>query len=167
MPGPRIVYQNWIVEIGVDPSRKNLSITENGVRPNERVIKAVREAMEKLSPQEREFIERYFFRGESYSQIAQELNMRVYRIERLHRRAVNKLKRHLAGFVRQEYDLEADIGGTCPICNSPFREEIDSLIKNKTERETWRKIIKALKIHYNITVKTPQILIGHQKYHLT
>lgn len=164
----KIIYQNWIVEIGIDPSCKaSYDSKVSRLKPNDRVIKAVRETLDKLSRVEREFVERYYFHGESYSQIAKALNKRIERIDGLHRRLVNKLKRYLADFVAGEFDLEVEIGANCPICNSPFKDEINNLIKNKKEEETWKIIIKKLKNDYGIEIKSPQILIGHKKYHLT
>ena len=163
----KIVYQNWIVDIGFNPARKPSPFDSIGAPPNERVTKAVREALDKLSAVEREFVRRYYFDGESFSQIATALKKRPKRMEHFHRRVINKLKKHLGQFVKKEYGIKIEIKSGCLICNSEFRDEIDLLIKNKKEKETWKKIIRTLRDDYNITIKTPQILIGHRKYHIT
>ncbi len=167
MSNTRLLFQNWIVDLGFDPGHKRILLdTDNVIIPNERIIKAVRLALGKMSKNEREFIERYYFEGESYIKIGQALRWMPYRIEALHRRAVKKLRKHLAFFVKKEFGIEIEIEYECPICNSPSKGEINELIKVKKPEETWKKIIKTLKEKYGITIKTPQILIGHQKYHI-
>nr|MBN2278393.1 hypothetical protein [candidate division Zixibacteria bacterium] len=166
MSGKRLVYCDWIVKIGVDPRhRYSLPYLNNNIQPNERVVRAVREALEHLSPLEREFIERYYFKGESYRKIALALNRRFGRMESLHRRTVGRLRKLLARFVKTEFDLENKIKAECPLCISPYRVEIDALIESKTKEETWKNIIRILKEKYGIIIQTPQILIGHHKYH--
>ena len=114
---------------------------------------------------EREFIERYHFEGESYCRIAEAMGMRMAMIDGLHRRATIKLKKLLAAFMADEFNLKVEAGPECPICISQYRDEIDRLIASKQKEETWRPIIQKLKKEYGIVIKTPQILIGHQKYH--
>jgi len=162
----RLIFRNWIVEIGCDPrERKLLCQSESESIPNEKIIKIVRQALSKLYPDEQEFVRRYYFEGESYRQIADALHIRFHKMEGMNCRIRQKLKKQLAPFVRDEFDIEVDTGPECPICVSPSRAEIDQLIESKTIKETWRPIIQKLKKEYGITVKTPQILIGHQKYH--
>jgi ABC-type metal ion transport system substrate-binding protein len=167
MPNARVIFQNWIVDIGYDPGRKALILdTDNVIIPNERVTVAVRSALKKMSEVESEFIERYYFQGESYLKIGQALRWMPYRVEALHRRAVQKFRKHLAAFVKREFGVEIEINYECPLCKSSSKEKINKMIKDKKPEETWKKIIKTLKEKYKITIKTPQILIGHQKYHL-
>jgi hypothetical protein len=162
----KLTYQNWIVEIGFDPGRKG-GISVGGDSPrNERIIAAVREAIARLSPLEQEFIERHYFCGQSCASIASALDRKEKRIETIHRQAVIKLRKYLAGFVRKQFRIDVEIGPHCPICNSSRKAEIDRLIKNKKKEETWKKIIKMLKKDYSVIIRTPQVLIGHQKYHM-
>ncbi len=166
MSSGRIVYQNWTVEIGYDPpSRDSLFHPCNAPRPNRKIVRAVRRALSKLTSKEREFIERYHFEGESYCRIAEAMGMRMAMIDGLHRRATIKLKKLLAAFMADEFNLKVEAGPECPICISQYRDEIDRLIASKQKEETWRPIIQKLKKEYGIVIKTPQILIGHQKYH--
>lgn len=163
----KIIYQNWIVDIGIDPGQVGkIQIQSDLIKPDEQVISAVRKALEKLNPEEQDFIETYYFQGKSYREIAELQNRRLSRIEGLHRRSLAKLKKYLVRFVKERFDIDAEIGRDCIICLSPHKEEIDRLIKTKKKRETWKKIIKILKNKYQIKITTPQILIGHQKYHL-
>jgi len=163
----KIIYQNWIVDIGIDPGQVGkIQIQSDLIKPDEQVISAVRKALEKLDPEEQDFIETYYFQGKSYREIAELQNRRLSRIEGLHRRSLAKLKKYLVRFVKERFDIDAEIGRGCIICFSPHKEKIDRLIKAKKKRETWKKIIKILKDKYQIKITTPQILIGHQKYHL-
>jgi len=164
---PRLLYQDWIVELGRDPHLIELNRFNNVPEPvNVRIIDAVRSALKRLSSAEREFIELYYFRGCSLREIAAILHKRATRMPGLHRRALNKLKRELASFVREEFGIDTATGMNCLLCNSPHRMEIDRLILAKPERETWKRIIRILKNEFNIEITTPQILIGHLKYHI-
>ncbi len=163
----KIIYQNWIVDIGIDPGQAGkIQIQSDLIKPDKFVVAAVREAIEKMSLQEKDFIESYYFQGKTYREIAKFQNRRISRIEGLHRRSLAKLKKYLARFVKERFDIEVEIGRDCIICESPYKEKINRLIKSKKKQETWKRIIKVLKDKYQIQIKTPQILIGHQKYHL-
>jgi len=166
MASGRLTFQNWIVEIGYDPREKKLLCqSESPTVPNEKIIRMVRHALAKLYPKEREFIRRYYFLGESYQQIAETMGIRISRMDGINCRIRNKLKKLLASFVKNEFDLDVDTGPDCPICISPLKDEINRLLESKTAKETWRPVIQKLKEDYGIIIKTPQILIGHQKYH--
>ena len=163
----KIVYQNWIVDIGIDPGQiGNLQIIGDKVQPNEKIILAVREALKKLTVTEQEFIEKYYFQGMTYLEISKVMNKRISKIEGLHLRSTNKLKKFLAEFVKEYFGFEANIGQDCLICQSVHKSKINKLIKAKKKCETWKQIIRRLKSDYQLSIKTPQILIGHQKYHM-
>lgn len=167
MPRRRIIYKNWIADIGLDPAcLKQTRCDKTETIYNQKIIKAVRTAVEKLSPKEKEFIERYYFRGESYRDISICFNKKINRLENIHRRAITKLKRLLAGFVKDEFGIKVKKTFVCPICLSPYRDDIDALIRRKKKSDTWKKIIKTVKTEFRTEIKTPQILISHQKYHM-
>ncbi|UCD16475.1 MAG: sigma-70 family RNA polymerase sigma factor [Candidatus Zixiibacteriota bacterium] len=168
MSGPRLVYQNWIVEIGINPAEGGSRWPAvESVPVNERVVETVRKALSRLSPTEQEFVRRYYFQGESYAAIAGAMRKRVSGIDGFHRRILARLRKYLAPFVAEEFGLEVTIGGDCPLCNSPFVDKINQLIATRQMDSTWRPIIRKLKKEFGIAVKTPQVLIGHQKYHMT
>ncbi|MBN1213535.1 MAG: sigma-70 family RNA polymerase sigma factor [candidate division Zixibacteria bacterium] len=198
----RLVYQNWIVELGIDPENKDalkdgssrnqyeisLEDIKDGFLPDGSVPprdekEALRQArrrsfigeqvawaLDKLTADEKEFVERFYYSGQGYREISEKSGRAVYKLEALHKRAVRKLKRELAPVVKQLYNLdivppETSATITCPICNSPSRKDIDKLIAGRDEKGTWRPIIKILKDKYGLKIKTPQVLIGHEKYH--
>ena len=163
----KIIYQNWIVDIGFAPGRTAFILFEdNSSEPNLEIVAAVRDAIERLTPLEKEFVERFYFHGQSYLKIADDLGKRPRRVEGLHRRAINKLKKSLAEFVREKFGVETTVDADCAICSSPFREEIDAMINAKKDEETWKNIIGILDERYGIKIKSPQALIGHKKYHV-
>ncbi|UCC45016.1 MAG: sigma-70 family RNA polymerase sigma factor [Candidatus Zixiibacteriota bacterium] len=178
--GKKVVCLDWVVEMGRGPrtdrngSRKYLDETakspeeiQGEARRQEFIQAEVREALASLVEDEREFVELFHFSGLSYAEISEKSGRPVYRLEALHKRALKKLRRELAPLVEKLYDFEPDGSSTreCIICNSPFRPEIDLLIKYKEDSETWRGIIRELRKKYGIRIRTPQTLIGHQKYH--
>jgi Sigma-70, region 4 len=167
VPKRKIVYRNWIVEVGADPKHREILLSDNAGPPyNQRIIRAVRAALSSLTAPEKEFVERYYFQGETCTQIAEALGQPLNRVEGLQRRVVAKLKKELREFVRKEFDLEIPREKDCPLCASPFRAEIDNLIRAKRKEETWRGIIGVLRSKYRLAVKGPQVLIGHRNCHI-
>lgn len=188
----RIVYSNWIADIGYDPSQQidmsEISIPEHllvsldeigaaiivgpiGSRPTadkeqlELLQTTVRAALELLNEEEREFIIRFHFMGESYRHISERSSRAIYRLEALHKRAVRKLKNELAGFVANRFGVKQTILRPCKLCSSPHREQIDRIISNRDRRLTWRPVIRQLREKYDLRLKSPMLLIGHEKYH--
>ncbi len=164
----RLFYREWIVEIGTDPQKlQNHSYNDSPLPPNPKIIAVVKNALGKLTDTEQAVIERYYYQGESFGKIAEVLNCKIGKAKAIHDRAITKMRKNLAHFVRYEFGVKIDFDRKCPICCSIYRGEIDKIIKQKSPEETWRKIIQILKKRYNIEIKTPQILIGHNKYHIS
>ena len=132
----------------------------------ESINKEVRKAVEKLTPMEKQFIQLFYFEFKSYQEIARILKKKAYKLERVHQRALGKLRIILADFVKQRFKLKIPEKTDCIICKSPFREELDELIKNKKEKETYGPLIRIFKQKYGIDIKTPQVIIGHKKKHM-
>ena len=178
MPQDRVIYQNWIVDLGRAPREdRNGSKADFEPQPvslealaeeNERrklVQREVAEALSRLTDDEREFIERFYFIGESYRRIARKSGRAIYKLEAIHKRALKKLRKELRPLVARFYNLEQQPVRKCPICNSPYRSQIDLLIKHRDKSATWKEIIGILKEEFGLKIATPQILIGHEKYH--
>lgn len=192
MSSNRIVYQNWIVELGRDPDRPpdipgpdldrsdfisldelpEMSAARDKSNPAgsdfERVA-AIREAvgcaLEQLSDDEREFVERFYYIGQSYQRISQKSGRAIYKLEAIHKRAIKKLRKLLAPTVATMFGLTAGDNPRCVVCNSEYRGEIDRLIASREPRATWRPVIQTIKKKYGLIITTPQTLIGHRKYH--
>ena len=186
MSSNRVVYQNWIADLGRDPGVRpdpnhmglpvpfeladGLASGDHDSNPvarerRNRIKKAVAAALSKLEDNEREFIERYYFMGRTYREIADLSGRVVHRLEALHQRALRKLRKELAPLVKDLYDLTLSSIPDCPICSSPDRAQIDQLIAQRDTAGTWRPVIKRIKEAFGIRIVTPQTLIGHEKYH--
>jgi len=181
MSPERITYQNWIADLGRDPSQPlNLEETSrpipvgagdfealNDPEPERRrrIREAVALALSKLSDNERELIEQFHYMGRSYREIAERSGRTIHRLEALHQRALKKLRTALAPLVKQLYGLGVSTDPDCPICTSPHRATIDRLIQERNRSDTWRPMICMLKSRFGIPITTPQTLIGHEKYH--
>jgi hypothetical protein len=167
VPEKRTICQNWVVEHERDSnSGKNHKAQGDDGADENRIDRAVRKALSQLTPLEREFIERYYFSGETPSEIARALDRKLCRLAGIRRRGIAKLKKYLAPFVRREFGLKMARTRNCPICRSPFRAEIDGLIKAKGNSETWKPMMKVIRSRYKVKIGTPQVLISHQKYHI-
>ncbi len=188
MGSNRIVYQNWIVDLGHDPDLapeaagsgldvislddliRQAGDVARDARPEasarrDEIIRAVREALEKLGEDEREFIERFYFVGQSYRRIAEKSGRAIYKLEAVHKRALKRLRKELRPTVERLFQLRPQACRRCVICRSPYREQIDELIRNKEPTATWRGVMREIYHRYGLKITTPQILIGHQKYH--
>ena len=184
----RLIFQNWLVEIGYDPKlggpHKNdieqVSIDElfesgfditqdipssQQINRSEIIQHAVKDALAKLDDDEREFIIRFHFMGEKYVEIAEKSERELYSLVSMHNMVIKKLKQYLKQFVKEQFSVEEPKQATCLICNSPHKKEIDKLIIARDTKSTWKHIIQHVDKNYNIKIKSPQILIGHEKYH--
>jgi hypothetical protein len=176
----RLIYRNWIADLGRDPDEAPPAETcaesdsegpaiawvtgDEGSR-SQHVSAAVEEALAGLSEDEREFIERFYYMGQTYVQISEQSGRAVHKLATLHRRATAKLKRRLAPLVAELYGVTKAAGHDCPICRSAERESIDRIIRSKPEPEPWGPTLCRLRETYGLTIKSPQAIIGHLRYH--
>jgi RNA polymerase sigma factor (sigma-70 family) len=169
----RIRFLNWTTELfgylGEEIEEKILqqvSINNGSSENDESINQEVRKAVEKLAPVEKQFVELFYFESKTYQEIAQILKKKIYKLERIHQRALGKLRILLADFVKNRFKLDIPQKTDCIICKSPFRQELDELIRNKKPEETYASLIKLFKQQYGIDIKTPQVIIGHQRKHI-
>jgi hypothetical protein len=163
----KIVYRDWIVRYGADPCLVRREPAQvDPVVANAEIVRAVRAALEKLPPFQKELIERYYFLGSSCIELASDCNLKVSEVQAYLGQAVKSLKKSLNSFVRKKFGLVTDRIRDCPVCSSPFRESIDRLILARKPNETWKNIIRILKRDFGVFINTPQVLIGHKKYHM-
>jgi hypothetical protein len=190
----RIKYLNWIYEQSVGKEHCSVPATlfedEDVLKKEMELEKEVHQALNRLNFLERTFIQYFYFECLSYESIAELLNKKRYKLQRIHWRALNKLKIILKDFVQERFTLKDDTAERrdknfcdsgrpasvksasagsdrdCILCHSRFKEEINLLIRNKTKDQTWKPLMRLLKEKYNLKIKTPQILIGHQKHHM-
>jgi RNA polymerase sigma factor (sigma-70 family) len=169
----RIRYLNWATELcGCwDPEieekvLQGFSSRRERSDAHETINCEVRKAVEKLSCEDKQFIRLFYFEFKTYQQIAGKLGRKIHKLERIHQRALDKLRILLAGFVQERFNLEVPKSSSCIICNSPFRRELEQLIRDKRQDETYSRLIRIFKRKYGITVKTPQVIIGHRRKHM-
>lgn len=169
----RIRYLNWATELYgcldeeiEEKILQKLSKSPDSLKEDESVNREVRKAVEKLSSAEKQFIQLFYFEFKNYQEIARILKKKIYKLERIHQRALGKLRIILTDFAKQRFKLEILEKTDCIICQSPFRKELDELIRNKKEEETYARLIKIFKQKYGVDIKTPQVIIGHKKKHM-
>lgn len=186
----RLVYVDWIVELGRDPERQlpeqdgpeisiaDLSEEELRTRaigradPRLEILQAeVREAVASLPELERELIERVHFLGESISDLAERSGRKLHRLEAALLRAKRKLAILLSQYEPKVNDAvnspELRTISSCPVCQSPNRLAIELLIRAKPVDATWKLIMRKLRDQFGLNLKVPQRLISHEKYHMT
>ena len=157
----RVVHHNWVYQT----LRPGLWSEGHESERQKRIRIAVRRELEKLPEDEREFIELYWFEGESIPEIAKLLGKKPYKLESLNKRIIRKLKNRLARFVKNEFKLDSRIRKKCPICDHPEIARINEILRSKKPEETYRSVIRILCEEFGINIKTPQTIIGHIRYH--
>ena len=167
MPNNRIVYQNWIAELGFDPAqiKKFFDTITDDSSPDDEIDLEVRRAIESLEEEEMEFVIRFYFMGQAYNEISEKSGRAVHKLEALHKRAIRKLKNRLKSIVKMRYGLKSKKGKDCPLCQSAYRAAINEIITNRNESSTWRPVLKEINEQFGLKIKSPQVLIGHKKYH--
>ena len=184
----RIIYQNWLVELGAEPKElqkesllKILSLeellegrfdlspeyqTRTETLKLAELKEAVASALKKLSEEEQEFIIRFYYMGESYAELAELSNRSIHKLSALNKKAIKKLKKHMAVFVQKRFGIKEKNSLKCPICLSDNCADINRLIHNRDKTRTWRPLLKILREKYQLKIKSVQTVIGHEKYHI-
>ncbi len=185
----RIIYRDWIVGLGREPSEISRVASQlvnvsghldrefaglDGLRVLSgvdaarvvRIKEAVHKALKSLDEEEREFVVRFYYMGQTYSELAELSGRSVHKLETLHRQVMRRLRTKLAHLVSNDCRHGREAARRCPICLSPRRYEIDELIRTRNPKETWRGIMRRLKREFGIDVKSPSTLAVHEKYHL-
>ena len=173
----KVKYQNWVYEVLNEKEGCPADVyAERQVDPE--IELKVKQALDKLSEQERIFIEEFYFQGKSYKEISSDLKLNSKQLEYLHRRAVFKLRNLLSDFVEKKFkikvaedSLDVKVKGrkspsVCVICQNPKQKEIEKVINSKREYQTWGVILRKIKTKFDLKVRAPQILIGHMKHKL-
>lgn len=172
----RIRFQEWLVELGYDPDIEgskreggaDFRTTNNECADDparrELLEESVRNALRKLTSNEREIVERVHYMGQTYRQISRKSGREITRLEALHRRAIKRLRKELAPLVKQLYGIESPIP-RCVICRSPLRRELDLILENHDQKRGWGAVMRRIATEYGITIRSAQTLIGHKKYH--
>lgn len=167
----RVRYLNWALErsgmSGIPERRYDFDEEDQEkIKKDQELEKKVHQALTRLDEIERKFILYFYFDCFSYEKIESLLKKRKDKLQRIHQRALDKLKLILKDFVEKRFKLKTDEKMSCIICQNPHREELDTIIKTKRKQETWKRIIKVLNEKYHLKIKTPQILIGHMRKHM-
>jgi hypothetical protein len=163
----RILYQDWIVALGRDPSIKGDDTNPRSIGYNSSIVLAVNRALSSLDHDEASLIRAIYMQGMEFREVSEITGRAVYRLEAVHHRALKKLKRYLYDILKGKFNIPRPHDPACPLCNHPDIMEINRLICTKSKRETWRRIMKLLNDRHNLKLATPQRLVGHQKYHIT
>ena len=172
---PRIRYLEW-AQGKVDfcsPFEKDLFFSTNpSDSPKDIELETIVEkALDKLNEEEKRFIQYFYYDCFSYEKISQILGKKKYKLEKIHKDATEKLKLVLKNFVKKRFGISLSLDASakdmdCIICKSPHKKNLDELIKKKKKNQTWSRLIKLFKKDYGVDIKTPQILITHQKKHM-
>ena len=160
----RIIYRNW----AADQARSASDTKPVGIPDLDRselVAEAVRAAIEKLEPTERELIERYYLQFGEFAAIADSLKIAPYRLETIHTRAIKKLRSELGDFVESAFGLRLPRASNCCICNSIHRAAIEQAIAERDKKRPWRILIQRLRDQFGLRIRNYHTIVSHQRYH--
>lgn len=163
----RVIFLDWIEALGRDPVSTGEEIDSEPGGYNTLIITAVNQALNSLARDEAFLIRALYMQGMEFREISEITGRAVRRLDALHQRALKKLKRRLYEILKGKFNIPSPHDPACPLCNHPEAAEINRLVRTKTGRETWRRIMKILDDRYDLKLTTPQWLVGHQKYHLS
>jgi hypothetical protein len=138
-------------------------------KPNSRreiIRKEVRRAVAKLDCHQREFVECFYFMGETYEQIQKRLGKERYKLERIHQQALERLRFLLADFVEAHFGFKVERANRCPICSHPKKEKIERILERKRPEESWRPIMKILRKEFGLESTAVQTVIAHLRKHM-
>lgn len=133
-------------------------------RFQEELADKVRKAVSELSADERLVVERHYFEGMSFPQIALERRVTTKMVRNSHRRALRRLRKLLASCATGRFGMNSP-ATDCPICASEHRRVAEDLIAAKERHETYGALIEKLWRLYQIRVISPKTITGHTKYH--
>ncbi len=136
MGNSRVIYRHWITSITASPVESESSEFA------ERINDTVRAAIEQLEPNERIVIERYYLQFEEMSAIADSMGISLARATTLHLRALGRLRKLLESFARERFGISKRSATRCPLCRSPYRAEIDELVRARDPRRPWRILLQ-------------------------
>ncbi len=162
----KLTYQNWLIEQTRPDCGVDLVGGPGAPRPNRRVRAAVRQALGQLESDERRFIEWVFFMGRTYRELSERTGRPLHRLEALRLRAFRKLRTALQPFVAREFGLRPESTRRCPICDSADRGMIDAIIRRRDRTRTWRPVLHEIRERCGQTIRSPWLLITHEKYHM-
>ncbi len=182
----RLCYRQWLVNYGFDPREDpptdNLLVYQSGrplsvddepmpdqsttdPQPAESIdTLMVRRAVARLRDDERDIIERYYYMGQSFQQIAELLVCASIIVERRHRLALARLRRIL-----EPWFLRGDTAGlepACRICRSPHRRAVEVVICSKTNEESYKRVLRIIRTQFGLKLNHPHALIHHRNFHM-
>ncbi len=158
----RIVYLDWVYET----AREQAFDQSEPSALEKEIVDKVGRAISRLTEREQEFARLYWNEGRSVDEMVVAFNKSPHNIESMNRRILRKLRNDLADFVKERFGIDVESGRKCPICSHARRADIERILRAKTERETFRPVYRKLRDGFGLEIRTPQILIGHMKYHM-
>ncbi len=126
----------------------------------------VRKAVARLLPDEKQFVELFYFEFRTYGEIARRMKRKVHKLERINQRVREKLRLLLGDFVKERFGIAVSPVTDCVICNSPDKAAIDRLIREKKDEQTYSRLMSILRHEYGLDIRTPQVIIGHRRKHM-
>lgn len=153
--------------LGHDPGMSWQEAASRGQPYNQDIIKAVNRALEELEPEEAALIRLFYMQGVTYPEISALTGRTVHRLEAQNEAAVKKLKALLHEYLGGRFNIPSQTDPCCPICAHPRREEVNRLLRSKSDGETWKRIYQVLREDFNLRVYPVRRIIAHMKYHLT
>ena len=166
MSQTRIVVQDWLVRNNIGlPDWRSEALPNSEEKRRDEISEAVRAAVGRLDDDEHDLVERFYFMGQSATEISRLSGRPVYKLTVIQRRALRHLRHDLLPLVRNWFGINAIGIADCPLCCSEYRDEIDRFLDRRDPRSTWGQTMAHLASRFGVRIKSPQAVIGHMKNH--
>lgn len=139
-------------------------LTESELTVRERRIEAVQSAIAALPATEQAVIRLTHFEGATAQEIAASQNLAPATVLNLHHRALKRLRKVLSPLATREFKIPA-IVTNCVICSSPYRAQIDELLRSQPPGATYRSAMRTIRIKFSVNIVSAMTIVGHCKYH--
>jgi len=125
----------------------------------------IRNTIDRLSPEQKNIIIMYYFEDATFEQIINETGLNMKQIRKHLAAAKTTLKFALQKAVENRWPAAAKELTFCPICLHRYRREIEKLIVEKPDSQSWRTFNNELLKKFGIKINPPILLKYHIKYH--
>lgn len=143
--------------------RNLLAVSDNG--DLDEIKEAVRNAVKRLSQSQQTIITMYYFEDAPFEQIASETGLTPKQIRKSLRAAKTTLKFSLKKVAAERWPAVGQVSPACPICLNKNRDEIDRMIREKPDSQSWRMFNNGLFEKFGLKINPPILMRYHIKYH--
>ena len=128
-------------------------------KPDPSLAAAVQDALKAIEPDLARIVRMRFYEGHTMIEIAGIIGKTERETSSLLYEAKRQLRELLAEYVAKRWGIKTK--GICGVCSHPQRSEIEHILVNKDNGESWSKITEKIRLATGEIFHPPQILKAH------